>query len=151
MIPCRTSTSATAGRSPSRAPSSHGVAYWNAIFQKEEKVDWAAAKKCCDEYRRIRKYFSCDFYNHGSAVFDPAAWAIWQYDDSEKGEGVVLAFRRAESPSSRASITLKGLPNGTAVEVENLDTGAKSTVKGDLEIVLPARRSSTVLFYRASR
>ena len=45
---------------------SHGVAYWNAIFQMEEKVDWAAAKKCCDEYLRIRKYFPCDFYNHGS-------------------------------------------------------------------------------------
>jgi len=128
--------------------SSHGVAYWNAIFQKEEKVDWAAAKKCCDEYRRIRKYFPCDFYNHGSATIDPTAWAIWQYNDPEKNEGVVLAFRRAESPSSRVSTQLKGLPKGATVEVENLDTGAKSTVAGDLEINLPVRRSSTVLLYR---
>ena len=128
---------------------SHGVAYWNAIFQKEEKVDWAAAKKCCDEYRRIRKYFPCDFYNHGSAVLDPAAWAIWQYNDPEKNEGVVLAFRRAESPSSCVSIALKGLPKGVAVEVENLDTGAKQMLSGELEIELPERRSSTVLLYRA--
>ena len=128
--------------------SSHGVAYWNAIFQKEEKVDWAAAKKCCDEYRRIRKYFPCDFYNHGSATIDPTAWAIWQYNDPEKNEGVVLAFRRAQSPSSRVSIPLKGLPKGAMVEVENLDTGAKSTVAGDLEVNLPVRRSSTVLLYR---
>ena len=128
---------------------SHGVAYWNAIFQKEEKVDWAAAKKCCDEYLRIRKYFPCDFYNHGSEVLDPSAWAIWQYNDPEKNEGVVLAFRRAESPSSRASIALKGLPKGVAVEVENLDSGARSVVGGELEIVLPERRSSTVLTYRA--
>lgn len=127
---------------------SHGVAYWNAIFQKEEKVDWAAAKKCCDEYRRIRKYFPCDFYNHGSSGLDLAAWAIWQYNDPEKGEGVVLAFRRAESPSSQVSIPLKGLPKDAAVEIENLDTGAKSTVKGDLEITLPERRSSTVILYR---
>ena len=128
--------------------SSHGVAYWNAIFQKEEKVDWTAAKKCCDEYRRIRKYFPCDFYNHGSATIDPTAWAIWQYNDPEKGEGVVLAFRRAESPSSRVSIPLKGLLKGATVEVENLDTGAKSTVVGEVEINLPVRRSSTVLLYR---
>ncbi len=127
--------------------SSYGVAYWNAIFQKEEKVDWAAAKKCCDEYRRIRKYFPCDFYNHGSAVLDAAAWAIWQYNDPEKNEGVVLAFRRAKSPSSRASISLKGLPKGAAVDVENLDTGAKSTITGELEIALPTRRSSTVFLY----
>ena len=127
---------------------SHGVAYWNAIFQDENKVDWAAAKKCCDEYRRIRKYFPCDFYNHGSAVLDPAAWAIWQYNDPEKNEGVVLAFRRAESPSSRACVALKGLPKGAPVEVENLDTGVKKTINGELEIDLPERRSSTVIVYR---
>ena len=127
---------------------SHGVAYWNTIFQKEEKVDWAASKKCCDEYRRIRKYFPCDFYNHGSSVLDPSAWAIWQYNDPEKGEGVVLAFRRAESPSSRAAIPLKGLPKGATVEVENLDTGAKSIVNGELEITLPERHTSTVFLYR---
>ena len=131
--------------------SSHGVAYWNAIFQKEEKVDWAAAKKCCDEYRRIRKYFPCDFYYHGSSGVDPAAWAIWQYNDPAKGEGVVLAFRRAEAPSSRATIPLKGLPKGATVEVENLDTGAKSTESGGLEIILPERRSSTVLLYRVTQ
>ena len=110
-------------------------------------MDWAAAKKCCDEYRRIREYFPCDFYNHGSAGLDPTAWAIWQYNDPEKKEGVVLAFRRAQSPSSRATISLKGLPKDATVEVENLDTGAKSTVAGDLEIALPDRRSSTVLHY----
>ena len=114
-------------------------------------MDWAAAKKCCDEYRRIRQYFLCDFYNHGSAVFDPSAWAIWQYNDAEKGEGVVLAFRRAESPSNRVTIPLKGLPKGAAVDVENLDSGARSIVKGDLEITLPERHSSTVLLYRVAR
>ena len=60
----------------------------------------------------------------------------------------MLAFRRAESPSSRVSVPLKGLPKCAKVEVENLDTGAKSAVTGDLEIDLPDRRSSTVLLYR---
>ena len=128
--------------------SSHGVAYWNAIFQKEEEVDWTAAKKCCDEYRRIRKYFPCDFYNHGSASIDPTAWAIWQYNDPERKEGVVLAFRRAESPSSHVAIGLKGMPEDTKVEVENLDSGMKSTMTGELEIFLPRCRSSVVLLYR---
>ena len=67
---------------------------------------------------------------------------------AEQQEGVVLAFRRAESPSSRAAISLKGVPKGTVVEVENLDTGAKSTMTGELEISLPERHSSTVLLYR---
>ena len=130
---------------------SHGVAYWNTVFQKEEKVDWAAVKKSCDEYLRIRKYFPCDFYNHGSAVLDPAAWAIWQYNDPERMEGVVIAFRRAESPSRCANIVLKGLPADAEVEVENLDSGEKSAASGEIEIVLPRRRSSTVLLYHATR
>ena len=62
----------------------------------------------------------------------------------------MLAFRRAKSPSSRAAIRLEGLPKGASVEVENLDTGTKSTVTGDLEIVLPERRSSTILLYRVA-
>ncbi len=128
--------------------SSHGVAYWNAIFQDEDKVDWAAAIKCCAEYRRIRKYFPRDFYNHGSAGLDSAAWAIWQYHDAEKGEGVVIAFRRVQSPNNRATIALRGIPAGVSVEVENLDTGVTDTISGELEIILPERRSSTVLLYR---
>ena len=130
--------------------SSHGVAYWNAVFQEEDKVDWAAARKCCDEYRRIRRFFPCDFYNHGSATLDPAAWAIWQYHDPEKGEGVVMAFRRSGSPNDRATVALRGLPAGSVVEVENLDSSAREAASADnLEIRLPERRSSTVLLYRA--
>ena len=128
---------------------SHGVAYWNTVFQKEEDVDWAAAKKCCDEYRRIRRFFPCDFHNLGSATMDPTAWAIWQYHDPETGEGVVMAFRRAESPSDTAVVALKGLPADATVETENLDTGAKAAVPARaVEIALPGRRSSTILLYR---
>ena len=131
--------------------SSYGVAYWNAIFQDESKVDWAAAKKSCDEYRRIRKYFSRDFYNHGSSALDPGAWAVWQYHDPETNEGVVLAFRRAESPCDRAKFPLRGLPAGAKVHVENLDTGATALLSGELEIVLSGRRSSTVVVYKAAK
>jgi alpha-galactosidase len=131
---------------------SHGVAYWNAIFQKEETVDWAAAKKCCDEYRRIRRFFPCDFYNHGSAGMDPTAWAIWQYHDPETDEGVVLAFRRSQSPSDRAVVALRGIPAGATIKTENLDTGEKTAVAADaLALHLPERRSSTVLLYRIAR
>ena len=128
--------------------SSHGVAYWNTVFQKEADVDWAAAKKCCDEYRRIRRYFPCDFYNLGSAGLDDTAWAIWQYHDSGSNEGVVLAFRRAASPSDTVKVTLKGLPADAKVEFENLDTAKKSVASGELGISLSEKRSSTVVLYR---
>ena len=131
--------------------SSHGVAYWNAVFQEESKVDWEAAKKCRDEYLRIRRFFPCDFHNLGSAVLDLAAWAVWQYHDPESGEGVVLAFRRSESPCDRARFRLKGLPPNVKVSTENLDSGEKGVCDGELEVVLPQKRSSTVILYRAGK
>jgi len=128
---------------------SHGVAYWNTCFQKEENVDWAAAKKCCDEYRRIRKYFACDFHVHGSSGIDPTAWAIWQYDDPVTREGVVLAFRRAQSPSDSATVSLRGSAVGKKVRIENLDTGEVAIVAADsLALHLPKRRSSAVILYK---
>ncbi len=129
--------------------SSFGAMYWNAVFQKESDVDWAAAKTCNAEYPRLRKYFACDFYNHGASDFDPAAWAIWQFHDHETKSGVVMAFRRAESPCDRARITLKGIPAGAKITTENLDTGARGDLTGELEIVLPERRSSTIILYKA--
>ena len=131
--------------------SSHGVAYWNAAFQKEENVDWSMAKKSHDEYLRIRRFFPLDFHNHGSASADPTAWAIWQYHDPKRSEGVVLAFRRLKSPCSHAGIELKWIPKGAVVDVENLDSGEKTIGNARLEIVLPESRSSTVLLYRVKQ
>lgn len=127
---------------------SHAVGYWQTSFMKEESIDWAVAKKSHDEYRRIRRFFSRDFYNHGSAVLDPSAWAIWQYHDPETNEGVVLAFRRADSACDRAHIDLKGLPADSLLTMENLDSGELGECGGTLALELPARRSSTIVVYR---
>ncbi len=131
--------------------SSSGAMWWTTLRQDEKKLDWAAVKKSNKEYRAIRKYFPCDFYNHGATDFDPAAWAIWQYHDPETKSGIVMAFRRAESPCDRARITLKGIPAGAKIKTENLDTGVTGELTGELEIILPARRSSTIIRYRCAQ
>lgn len=128
--------------------SSYGVAYWNAVFQDEAKIDWASAKKSHDEYLKIRKYFSRDFYNHGSETHDACAWAIWQYHDPESAEGILMAFRRGGSPCDRAVVALRGLPDGARVSVENFDSGMKNESDGTVTVVLPERRSSTIFAYR---
>ncbi|NLM77506.1 MAG: hypothetical protein GX173_05380, partial [Ruminococcaceae bacterium] len=59
--------------------SSWGGAYYNGITQSMSEDDFAWAKQTSDEYLKIRHYFTMDFYNHGSSVYDDTAWAIWQY------------------------------------------------------------------------
>ena len=89
--------------------SSWGGAFYNAVFQSMEENDFLWVKKITDEYRRIRKYISMDFYNHGSSQLDETSWTIWQYHDNDTQSGIVMAFRRSESPFDRVTITLKGL------------------------------------------
>ncbi len=134
--------------------SSWGCACYNAVFQSMEHEDFLWLKKTLDEYRRIRKYYSCDFYNLGSAVYDLSSWAIWQYNDEETKSGIVLAFRRDESPFDRVKISLKGLCKCDTIELENLNDGTKSiitvtdSINGDLEIILPEKKSSVIYEYK---
>ena len=127
--------------------SSFGVACYNTVFQSMNEDDFAVLRRAVDDYRRIRRYLSLDFHNHGSAVFDFTSWAIWQYHDPVSGSGVVIAFRRAQSPFATADITLKGNV-APALTVTILDDGSTSTINnGRLTIHLPQPRSSVILEY----
>ena len=110
--------------------------------------DFAWAKKVTDEYRSIRKYFSADFYNHGSRVFDNTAWSIWQYHDPETQSGIVMAFRREKSPFDNVQIRLQGLVESKTVVYQNLDSGLLTEGNTTLEIDLPQKRSSTIFMYK---
>jgi alpha-galactosidase len=112
----------------------------------EEDFKWA--KKITDEYRSIRNYFSMDFYNHGSSCFDPTAWAIWQYHDVQTQSGIVMAFRRTESPFDQVKIDLKGLLPDKQYTFTNIDTHSSHDEKNSIVIRLPEKRSSVILKYQ---
>ena len=127
--------------------SSFGAAYYNAIFQSMDEEDFAWAKQTAEEYLAIRRYFSCNFYNHGTATFDQTAWAIWQYHDEESGKGIVMAFRREQSPFSQATVTLKGVKEGATLSISDRDTGATFQSGSTVTITLPQKRSCLVWEY----
>lgn len=128
--------------------SSWGGAFYNAIFQSMNEEDFKWAKNITDEYRRIRKYFDKDFYNHGSSSFDDTAWTIWQYHDSETQSGIVMAFRRCESPFEQVSINLIGLDENKTYIYQNLDSGLLTEGADELWINLLQKRSCTIIEYK---
>lgn len=128
--------------------SSWGGAFYNAIFQSMDGDDLEWAKRITDEYRSIRKYFSMDFYNHGSSCFDPTAWAIWQYHDKETQSGIVMAFRRSESPFDRVNIDLKGLFSDKLYSFTDLNDFSEQDGTSTLTVTLPQKRSSALFQYR---
>lgn len=128
--------------------SSWGGAFYNAVFQSMTEEDFKWAKKITDEYRYIRKYLSMDFYNHGSSAFDDTTWAIWQYHDPETQSGIVMAFRRCNSPFDNVKIELKGILKGQNYIFINIDDGTSFIASGNPQIVLPQKRSSVILEYK---
>lgn len=130
--------------------SSWGGAFYNAVFQSMEEADFQWAKQVTDEYRKIRKYFSKDFYNHGSCVLDDTAWAIWQYHDPQTKSGIVMAFRRGNSPFDQVTVPLKGMDSSKPLTCTDLNTNAVFESSGDLTICLPEKRSSIIVEYQVN-
>jgi alpha-galactosidase len=66
-----------------------------------------------DEALAMRKYFYGDFYPLLSFSLAADAWAAWQYDRPDLGEGMIVAFRRHESPFPHWEAKLRALdPEG---------------------------------------
>lgn len=123
-----------------------GIGSYATIFHSmtDEEIKWLA--ETVKEYRKIRNYFTCHFHNFGSNQLDNTSWVIWQYHDKDADEGMVMAFRRAESPCSTSKIILKELSGDYTFT--SLDTGASFVGGADLTIELPEQYSSTIITYK---
>ena len=113
--------------------------------------DFLWAKNVSDEYRRIRKYMSEDFYNHGSDDFDDTSWVIWQYNDAKTESGIVMAFRRSNSPFDSVIVELKGLDKEKNYAFVNLDDNSLFISGNNLKIDLPHKRSCVIFEYKPEK
>ena len=66
-------------------------------------------RRLMGEALAMRKYFYGDFYPLLSYSLAEDAWAAWQYDRPDLGEGMVVAFRRSASPFAACRLSLQGL------------------------------------------
>ena len=66
-------------------------------------------RRLMDEALAMRKYFYGDFYPLLSFSLAADAWAAWQYDRPDLGEGMMVAFRRHKSPFPLWEAKLQGL------------------------------------------
>ena len=120
----------------------------------KEQFEWMA--RMCDEYRRLRPYFSCDFYpleNCGWSI-EHGGWAAYRYDRPEHKDGIVIAFRRAGSCCVTSSYVLTGLCPDGIYTVTDIDTNEVSEISGKtlvtegLTVTIPNRRESKVMIYK---
>lgn len=133
--------------------SAWGGAFWNTGFQslEGEELDWAAA--ITQEYRMLQPYFSCDYYSLASKGYDKSSWVVWQYDRPEENDGLILAFRRAESTCVSMTFSLETAKPGMLYTITDKDSGESWQVTSDafasLSLTIPEKRMSRVLLYTA--
>ena len=84
-------------------------------------------------------------------------WVATQYHRPDLDEGMVLAFRRPNSPYASIQVALRGIDSAATYEVswDSTDPKVKTRMPGSrlvqgFEIVLPVKRSSDLIVYRRS-
>jgi hypothetical protein len=77
-----------------------------------------------NEALAMRKYFYGDFYPLLSISLADDAWAAWQYDLPDAGEGMAVAFRRHRSPFPHWEAKLQALDPGADYDLFSWDDGS---------------------------
>jgi alpha-galactosidase len=88
---------------------------------RDKKLDYDLMRRLTSEFARIAHYWLGDYYPLTSFATDGDVWMAWQFDVPEKGEGMVQAFRRAESPYCSAQFKLQGLDPAARYALTDLD------------------------------
>jgi alpha-galactosidase len=83
-----------------------------------------------NEALAMRTYFSGDFYPLLSFTLAEDAWAAWQYDRPDLGEGMIVAFRRHASPFSRWEAAPRALDPDADYELTSWDGDGNRRARG---------------------
>jgi alpha-galactosidase len=98
--------------------------------------------------------YNGDYYPLTPYTLEETAWMAWQLDSPDKGEGVVQAFRRRESPFETARFRLRGLDPKASYAVVDADAAGETVASGaelmerGLTVTVPARPGAAVVSYR---
>jgi alpha-galactosidase len=125
-------------------------------FEKDNRkhfsLDWL--RRRLGELNQVRDYFLGDFYPLIGFSLAEDVWAAWQFNRPDLGEGVVLVFRRPQSPFQKATLPLKGLVPTATYEFRDADTDAIVTLTGKegfdqgLSIEIPDKPAARLLRYK---
>jgi alpha-galactosidase len=108
------------------------------------------------EFRALRGYLYGDYYPLTPYSTGDEAWAAFQWDRPEAGDGIVMAFRRPMAPQAAIEVKLGGLEPGADYEVSYEDYGVAVVKSGrelgaGLTLKIPEAPASMLIKYRRVR
>jgi len=90
--------------------------------------DWL--KKMLEEHRVVRKYYEGDFYPLTPYSLSETVWMAYQMHRGDLDEGMVVAFRRTDSPYESARFKLTGLHPDAHYVLTNFDVSGTTRAPG---------------------
>jgi len=115
-------------------------------------ADWL--RKSAAEQKTVQPYYEGDFYPLVSYSLAGDAWAAWQCDRPDLGEGCIVALRRPKSPFPAMQARLHGLDADATYELRDADDGSAWTVPGrelldqGISIAIDDTPGSRLVLYR---
>lgn len=123
---------------------------WN-LYQDDFRVE--QARRLVEEFRRVRHLFFGDFYPLTPHRVTDDTWIAYQFHREDLREGMVLAFRRPQSPYVTARLALKGLSPTARCELTFADSGMQHVCSGNelaegLDVTIESAPGSALITYR---
>ena len=124
-------------------------------FTQNGEFDYGLLRRNLAEWKSVAPLTVKDFHvlTKWLDENDSSGWTAWAWDDPEKGEAALLAFRQETCPEPKCEVRLKFLDAAATYEVEDADEGTRRTCPGAalrnglcLELAKP--RSSLLLRIR---
>ncbi len=125
-----------------------------ACFDFRAEVDDALIQKLYREWLAVGADYFGDYYPLTAHSLDPDKWIAWQFHRPEADQGMIQAFRRAESNFFGGQFRLHGLDPVAQYEVANCDEPAevvqtgKQLMEDGVRITIPQRPGAALVVYK---
>ena len=132
----------------------------NFIYSATESIDeipeemFDFIRKMNAEYKKVREIMECDYYPLTAPSADKNCWCAMQFDSPEKGEGIILVYRREKSPYSSASFSLGNISSEHRYSFTDADTGEEQIIDGaelkenGFNVVMKSQRTARLIYIK---
>jgi alpha-galactosidase len=112
-------------------------------------------QKYFQEFKHLRPYYYSDYYplTNSENMTKDNIWLAYQLNRPDKGDGIIVAFRRKNCPDESIFVKLRGLDRNADYELFDEDLDRKLVQKGEelgngIKLSLTEKQKSLLISYK---
>ena len=124
---------------------------------RKKNLNYPLLRRLIEQWRQLATHYLGDYYPLTSYSLENDVWIAWQFDRPDLGEGMVQAFRRANSPYESARFRLSALDPAARYRLKNVDLPGVTEVAGrelmdtGLPVSIKDRPGAAIITYKKSK